>query len=954
MKKEKMMNGFLLEERKFVSEHVKFYEGEFTQGNGYVSVRASFEEGLRRAPQNEEYMRTMKSVTTEIQRHPLSKWGVYVPLIMGYNPFLEEVMINLPYFPAIKIELDGQPMDLMNCEISDYYRSLNMYNGVLLREFKVKTPLGGVIKFSFERFASMDEKHLFVQKVKYTVLCGSVKVKVQSGINADVTTNGYRHLEKIIYKAEKNQLHLTCSTDLGFGICMLSETSVTDTKSYDVLNKAEIEEREAYLTSEQVLTEGKSAELVKKTVITTSRDQGTEDYIQSADSILNACRVEYDVLFMKNNLAWQRKWQNSDVQVDGNEEFQKALRFSIYHLLRSNMENDSRVQICPKGFAGEAYYGRYFWDTEIYLLPFFIYTNPGAARNLLLYRYHTLAGARVNAARYFSEGARYPWHSSLDGTEQCSMWEYADNEVHITADVAYAVIHYYYATDDYEFILDYGLEILLETSRFWVCRVDRDKDGKISLLNVMGPDEYAPMTRNNAFTNRMVKKNLRSAIDMADMVKQNSPKVWEALTGRIAFRQEELEVFAEIAEKLPIPYDKERNLYMQSEDFESYADLNLDELWKDRSRAFGHYASQEKIYRSKCIKQADVIAMMTLFPDDFTDQEVEIAYEYYMPLTTHDSSLSPAGHSFAANRIGRKEDVRRFLKLAMDVDINVNWHGAEDGIHIANCGYLWQLAVCGFAGLHMPTECQELKITPALPEDIRQISFHIYWKGELKRITVLRDAVRIQKEYEAILFDLDGVLCHTDHYHFRAWKVIADKLNLFFDEGKNNRLRGVSRMESLGIVLEEYPAELTEQDKYLLSEEKNQIYRGFLNEMSEKDLEENVKHVLHCLKEKQIKMAVASSSKNAVSILKKIGLFDYFDVIVDGNDIKKSKPDPEVFLLAARRLGKLPANCLVVEDARAGVDAAVAGGFDCAAVGDAAQYEKVDYPLKSLEDLIHK
>lgn len=726
------MDTFLLEENQFCKERVKAYEGLFAQGNGYMSVRGSFDEGLIDAPQNEEYDRMMKSVTTEIQRSPLSKWGVYVPTIMGYNPFLEEVILNLPYFLHFPILIDNQPLDLINCEVLNYSRALNIKNGTLNRKVTIKTKIGSVVGFEFERFASMKQKHLFVQRVEINVLKGNAKVKVAPSINADVTTNGRRHFCDIKTNASDNNLSLSLKTDLGFNVCMKSHVECN--KKLDWCSNGN--DMVSAISAEINMYEGETIEFVKRNVLTTSRDCLNKDYETHAEEQLKKSLIlNYENLFKENEVSWNEKWTNSDVVVTGDEELQKGLRFSIYHLLRSQ-NDDERVQICAKGFAGEAYYGRYFWDTEIYLLPFFIYTNPSAARKLLMYRYNTLNGAKKNAQKYNCKGARYPWQSAIDGTEQCSLWEYADNEVHITADVAFAVMHYYKATNDEDFLYNYGVEILLETARFWLDRVDSDGNGGYNILNVMGPDEYSPMTRNNAYTNFLVIDNLKNAVWAANKMKKDKPNLYKKILKKINFDELEIEKFKEVVDKLPIPYDEKRNLYLQSEDFESFADIDLNNLWKDKSRAFGHFVSQEKIYRTKCIKQADVIALMTLFPERFTDEQALVAYDYYMPLTTHDSSLSPAGHSQIAHRLGKDYDVKRFLNLALNVDLNTDKKGSEDGIHIANCACIWQLVVCGFAGFKTAIESETFKVTPRLPKGIEKIEFKFFWQGKQKKVEV--------------------------------------------------------------------------------------------------------------------------------------------------------------------------------------------------------------------------
>lgn len=730
------MDAFCIKESDFSESSSKSYEGMMAQGNGYLSFRASMEEGLAGAPQNEEYIRSMTSVTTEIQRNPVSKWGVYIPLIMGKNPYLNDVIINLPYLLYIGMKINGNAVDMLQIPVTDYSRELNMRNGVLTRRFAVDTGAGGRAVCTVERFASMERKHIVVQKVVWRAEGGPAEIELEPGIDADVTTNGYRHYqEPEISSGPVSTMAVRTDQDFLVTMGFTVESAVCLEDAHDfwkMVKRCRIR-----------LEAGQEIVLIKKNAVVTNRDMESGDGPGRVVALLEAAgTLSYEALLEENALAWKKKWESCDVNIKGDDRLQWALRFSVYHLIRSSMESDSRVQICAKGYAGEAYYGRYFWDSEIYMLPFFIYTNPEAAKKMILYRYHTLEGAKRNAKRYHCKGARYPWQSGLDGTEQCSLWEYADNEIHITADVAYGVMHYYRATGDDDFMKQAGLEILLETARFWICRVDWDECGNSHLLNVMGPDEYSPMTRDNAFTNRMVKKNLCDAAAMYKYWEEKDLQWLETLKRRIQFCDEELEGFLFTAEKLVIPYDAERKLYLQSADFEDYADIDIGELWKDRNRPFGFFASQEKIYRSRCIKQADVLALMALLPGEFTDLEVERAFDYYAPYTTHDSSLSPAVHLLIANRLGRREETERFLRQAIEVDLAPERKGTEEGIHIANCGCLWQAVVMEFAGLKSAVEMDELTISPKLPEGIEEISFQVCWHNRRYRITISKEGVK--------------------------------------------------------------------------------------------------------------------------------------------------------------------------------------------------------------------
>lgn len=710
---------FLLIEDGYQPDLNKYYEGLMTQGNGYLSVRASFEEGLLAEPQNQEYQRTMASVTTEVQRHTISKCGTFIPPIMCHHPQLADVIVNLPNPLDFRFYIDGEKLDLWKSTVRDYRRVLDMHSGELTRRMRVETPRAS-IAFEYRRFLSRSDKHLVVQQISYEVLHGNAEIRFESGVDADVRTNGYDHFSKVETQAGPDVCRLAAVTDHGDTVWYIS--AVLPEQPLDL----QPEQRSRFAGYSAVCTAKNS--FLKLTKIFTSKDIGTA----SDDLPLDKT---YGELLQESSAQWDALWKVADVRVRGDEPLQNALRFSIYHLLRAPSQGDPRVQICAKGFAGEAYYGRYFWDTEIYLLPFYLYTDPAVAKNFLLYRYHTLDGARSNARRYNCRGARYPWQSGLTGEEQCSLWEYADNEIHITADVAYAVMHYYAATGDEQFMLDAGLEMLIETARFWIDRADPDENGVYHLLNVMGPDEYSAMTRDNAFTNQMVRYHIRSALEMLEKLGQE--RHFAMIT------EEEIHTLRRIADTLPIPRDEKTGTVLQSADFYDYAVIDIDAIWKDRTKAFGHYITHEKLYRSRVLKQADVIAMMTLFPAEFSDEEVRRAYEMYMPITTHDSSLSPVGHSIVANRIGKQEDVKKFIDLAMEVDMSEHKKGAEDGIHIANCGCLWQLIVHGFAGVPLPMFGDMRKIRPQLPPRIGELEFNLYEKGVLYNIRVDRAQVTV-------------------------------------------------------------------------------------------------------------------------------------------------------------------------------------------------------------------
>ena len=654
------IKGFEIKETKYDLSLVKHYEGVFTQGNGYMHVRGSYEENLQGAVQNDTTRRRPDNVTIEKKKPTVSKWGTFIPGVVGKHPFLQAEMINLPYFFAMQITCEDLESghkerlgDLGNV-IESYERTLDMKTGVLKRSFTWEVGESAV-KLSFSRWISMADKHLAFLRLEVSCLKGKVSLKITGDTDPNVTTNGFNHFEKVNITGE-------------YGI----KTCKVATNGGDLVTIRNFMTRSGEVT----LDAGKSALTEKVVEVYTSRDIDSYKPLDNFD-------LDVDKLFKDHCAVWNKKWESADVKTD-DEKLQGALRFSVYHLIRSCNEDDPRVAICAKGHAGEGYFGRYFWDTEINMLPFFIKTNPKAARNLLMFRYLTLPGAKRNAAKYGYSGARYAWESSVTGDDECANWQYADHEIHVTADIVYAIMNYVKATGDEEFLRDYGLEIMIETAKYWIERVDKRSDGSYNLLGVMGPDEYLPMTDNNAYTNRMVKYSLEMTLKYADKYKEKAENLGfdESLETKVR----------DVYENLKLTFNKNTVLIKQCEDWDRYADLDFNEVWKDRNDFFARQISQEKNYRSKALKQADVLLMMYLFPDDFTYEQVKAAYDYYEPITTHDSSLSAAIYGIMALKLGKKDDAKRFLNKVIAIDLDENRKGAEDGIHIANCGGLWQFA----------------------------------------------------------------------------------------------------------------------------------------------------------------------------------------------------------------------------------------------------------------------
>lgn len=703
------MDTILLQETSYQAAHSKHYEGAMAQGNGYMHLRASFEEGLDCEPQDAQYMRLPANVTLEKPRHPRSKCGTYVPGVTGRHPLLNEEMVNLPNPLRVLPTLNGEALDMDLCHISGYQRTLNMADGLLSRVFLWHAPGGAEVECRYERFVSMLHRHFVAQRIVYSVRAGTAQLRVRLGIDEHVRTNGFQHFKSISKKATPQSVHLEATTDQNVMVWMESRaTSTAGQWSCDAGDQV--------LCAD--LCAGEDLMLEKYTQITTSRDLRRDPLVPlpTWDKWLKAQRE-----------SWQRLWKQARVEVEGDDRAQQALDFAVYHMLRCGSAEDDRIAICAKGFSGEAYFGHFFWDTEIYLLPFFLYHFPEIGKNLTRFRVRTLPGAMANAAAAGYSGARYAWESSVTGEEQCPNWQYADHEVHVTADVAFGLWHTFCATDDLAFLRE-AAPVFLETARYWLDRLYEAPDGSLQLKGVMGPDEYICLCDNNAYTNFMVRYALEKTLSVMELLDLRD----EALESRLRHA----------VSALCCPADR-GGVIPQCDHFDGFQEPEFDRFWPDRSKRYGACVSQERNYRTKALKQADVLMLPYLFPSLMDQEQLDENLKYYLPLTTHDSSLSAVIHAILLCRLGRAEEAYTLFEKAMAIDLDPDGGGAAEGVHIANCGGIWQAAVLGFAGMNYAYESDFPAFTPVLPRRWKRLRFKINYMQQTIAVDIGMDGVAV-------------------------------------------------------------------------------------------------------------------------------------------------------------------------------------------------------------------
>jgi trehalose/maltose hydrolase-like predicted phosphorylase len=498
-----------------------------------------------------------------------------------------------------------------------------------------------------------------------------------------------------------------------------------------------------------------------------------QDQADVALAALNRARgVGWRGCLAAHSLAWGQRWDLSDIEVDGNEEAQKALRFAIYHLNGAANPDNERVSIGARALTGEAYLGHVFWDTEIFLLPFYIFTWPAAARAMLMYRYHTLGAARAKASDMGYRGALYAWESAADGEETTPPYVIGRNgqeiivkngemEQHISADVAFAVWQYWEATGDDSFMLDAGAEIILETGRFWASRAEPRADG-YHIPHVIGPDEYHEDVDDNAYTNGLAQWNIDRAIQIGGLLEARYPERWWALRESLNVTESEVAEWGRVARGLVTGIDPNSGLIEQFAGF-----FDLDPFFvagtPARSAPIDVMLGPERTRRSQVIKQADVVMLLHLLWDRFSPQVREANFRYYEARCGHGSSLSTVIHAAVAARLGDTNLAERYFEQSAAIDIEDAMGNSSLGVHIATLGGMWQVAVLGFAGMSMRDD--GLSFEPRLPDSWPGLRFPVQWRGRLVRVAIQNQPRRFTasiEDGEPLSVSLNGLTHQLD------------------------------------------------------------------------------------------------------------------------------------------------------------------------------------------------
>lgn len=969
-------------EERFTPEQNLQSETIFTVGNGYIGMRGSFEEGYD------------GPAGTSVNGTYLNGFYESEPIVYGEDAYgyarYSQTMLNVTDSKIIKLYVDGEPFSMFSGKVLDYRRVLDFKAGVMTRHVVWESSSGKQVDIEITRLASLSRKHLAAFSYRVTPLNFHGTITLVSAMNGKVKNQSGETGDPRVGSISGGQVLITVGKEQAgtFGalrqrtkntkftlVCAMDHDLATST-SYTTIP----DEQEEWL---QVRFEVKAEEntpitLSKYVAYVSSRDYQEEELLPLAKQTLTEAKAVGFAGLTQEQVEFLRKfWYRTDVEIIGDLPLQQSLRFSAFHLLQS-VGRDGKTNIAAKGLTGEGYGGHYFWDTETYIFPFFLYTNPDISRKLVEYRYGILDKARERAKELAHKGALYAWRT-INGEETSAYYPAGTAQYHINADIIYAMKKYVSATDDIDFLITKGCEMLFETARLWYDAGDfiPRKGNKFCINDVTGPDEYTAIVNNNLYTNIMAKDHLEFAYNTAKMMQKDYPEAYAAVKEKIGLEEHEIEDWKRAADEMYLPYDEGLGIHPQDDSFLDKAVWDFANTPPENYPLLLHYHPLI-IYRYQVLKQADVVLATFLQGNRFTTADKKRNYDYYEPITTHDSSLSPCTYSIMASELGYKEKAYQyFLRTArMDLDdINAN---VKDGVHTAAMAGTWLAIFNGFAGVRDYNG--HLTFKPTLPDNWEGYKFKVSFRNRIIAVSVTKteveytllegseisihhfytelllrpgvpEKVSIKPQLEAVIFDLDGVITDTVEYHYLAWKQIADELGIPFDRDYNENLKGISRMESLELILKLGDRQYSLDEKKKLAEKKNDYYQELIDRMTPADLLPGIASLLAALKARGIKIGLASVSKNARKVIEKLQITDYFDYVVDPATVRKGKPDPEIFLVCAEHMRVPVQNCVGIEDAEAGIAAIKAANMKAVGVGRPDMMHQADIAVQDTSRL---
>ncbi len=734
-----------LTETSFSPDDLGTTETLFAVGNGYLGMRGNLTEG--RASHSDGTFINGFHETWPI-RHPEEAFG-----------FAEvgQTIVNVPDAKIMRLYVDDEPLLLAHADLITYDRTLDLAEGVLRSDYLWRTPSGNRVRVRSRRMVSMTQRHLAVISLEVTVLDRPAPVVIssqvlnrQDGLDefrpgtpgtgspsamADprrATSFADRVLHPEVHWANESRsvLGYRC-TNSGMTLTVAADHRVESESEYEEL--VEVEQDRAKHVVRVRAEPGEPMSVLKTVSYHTSRGVPARELVDRCRRTLDRVRDEGLEKQFADQTAWFADyWARSDVEVEGQPAMQQAVRWNLFQLAQAAARADSNG-IAAKGVTGSGYSGHYFWDTEVYVVPYFVYTSPLFARNALRFRYTMLPAARRRAEALTQHGVLFPWRT-INGEEASAYYAAGTAQYHIDADISYAVSKYVQASGDDEFMAREGIDILVETARMWADLGfwRTNAEDSFHIHGVTGPDEYTTVVNDNLFTNVMARFNLRRAAEAVSELKAQWPDGYTRMKARLKLRAGEVEEWSRAAEAMNIPYDANLGIHPQDSQFHEREVWDLPKTPADKRPLLLNYHPLV-IYRFQVLKQADVVMALFLQGEHFTLEEKRADFDYYDPITTGDSTLSGVVQSIIAAEVGYHELAQRYFHDALYVDLADLHHNTSEGVHVANAAGVWSALVHGFGGMR---DHSGISFDPRLPDSWSALTFRLTVRDSRMRVTV--------------------------------------------------------------------------------------------------------------------------------------------------------------------------------------------------------------------------
>jgi maltose phosphorylase len=703
-----------LKEIGFHEKRAVVSESLFSLSNEYMGVRGFFDEGYPKDTLIGSYFNGIYEIPKDIRRSHYK----------GISDKLH-YMVNATNIFYTRLIFDDQVFVFDPKQISDYVRTLDFKTGESTRSYRIKD----WVEITFKRILNMQTYQLSHQMIMIKPLQFNGQFRIEIGLDTDVKHWGQPGFWDVKAYDRGYTLAQTTTRQHVFSAYQL-DCNVPYTSSYRYENRLNVETL-SFDLNQEVIIEKNMVSLIDKKMVKT--------IVQFKEEA--ACLFEgasFEKTLKMNRDFYQTYWNEHDITIEGDPYNQQGIRFCLFQLVNTYQGVSEENNIGAKGLTGEAYSGHAFWDSETYCLPVYLFTNPKAAKNLLMFRYNTLNQARRRAKELDCRGACYPI-ATLNGDEACDLWQHASLQFQPTSAVAYAIWHYVKNTKDIYFLIHYGFEMLVEIARFFSSRGQYNHDQtKFGYYGVMGPDEFQMMVNHNAYTNLLGKESMKYFLEVYATY-QHEPHVQQVMQS-LDVKDDELDVMRDQVDKMYIPYDAKTKIYEQHEGFHDLPHIDIHAIPVTDFPLYAHW-SYDRIYRNDMIKQPDVLMFMFLYNQRFDRETKKANYDYYEPKTIHESSLSPSIHSILANEIGYQQEALDFFGFATRMDIDDYNRNAKEGLHLTSIAAAWVNIVYGFGGLRSDGDI--LKLAPTCPKTWTNYAFSIHYFGSTIKVHVTHESITL-------------------------------------------------------------------------------------------------------------------------------------------------------------------------------------------------------------------